>query len=229
MSSVQMARENARTTREVMPRESWEKINKLYLFLEKNISKGIKRDGRHQLLSEITGRCQELTGYLNGCMSLNESYHFMKIGTDLERADMTTRILDVGCLNLFDPEHPEIREYENLLWMNILMSLTAYQMYRQHVHHRVTGEDVGDFLLKDEKFPRAVAHCLSDMSASFMSLPNHDEPLRSTLQAQRVISEANVAKLLAKERLHDYIDEVQAELALVHNQIAGTWFNYSTN
>ena len=117
-SSVRMARENARTTREILPNEAWQKINTLYLYLEKNLGKGLKRDGRHQLLSDITEQCQALTGYLSGCMSTNDAYNFMKIGTNLERADMTTRILDVGCLNLLNPEHPEIREYENILWMN---------------------------------------------------------------------------------------------------------------
>jgi uncharacterized alpha-E superfamily protein len=226
LSSVRLARENARTTREIMPNEAWEKVNKLYLYISKNLAKGQKRDGRHQFLMDITEKCQELTGYLSGCMSLDDAYNFMKIGADLERADMTTRILDVGCLNLLLPENPEIREYENILWMNVLQSLTAYQMYRQHVDDRVNGEDVVDFLLKDEKFPRAVAHCLYDVNESFAQLPNHDEPLRSVTHAQRVVSNANVAELLASEDLHMFIDEIQADLSEIHGQIANTWFNY---
>lgn len=229
MTSVRMARENARTTREIMPNEAWEKINKLYLYLEKNLHKGIRREGRHQLLKNITERCQELTGYLSGCMSLDEAYNFMKIGSDLERADMTTRILDVGCLNLLNPEHPEIREYETILWMNVLQSLTAYQMYRQHVDDRINGEDVADFLLRDEKFPRAVAHCLSDVNESFTWLPNHDEPLRSVTRAQRAISNSNVAELLASGDLHMFIDDIQADLAHIHNQLNSTWFDYQSD
>lgn len=225
MSSVRLARENARTTREIMPREAWVKINKLYLHLEKNLHKAIKRDGRHKLLSEIVAQCQELNGYLSGCLSVNEAYNFMRIGTNLERADMTTRILDVGCLNLLNPELPDIREYESILWMNVLMSLTAYQMYRQHVDDVINGEDVADFLLKDEKFPRAVAHCLADVNESFQSLPNHENALRTVTHAQRVIGNADVADLLNTESLHDYIDQVQAEFGVIHNEIVNTWIN----
>ena len=226
MSSVRMARENARTAREIMPNEAWEKINKLYLYLDKNLEKGIKRDGRHQLLQDITEICQELTGYLAGCMSLNEAYNFMKIGADLERADMTTRILDVRCLNLLNPEHPEIREYETILWMNVLQSLTAYQMSRQHVDDRINGEDDAEFLLKDDKFPRAVAHCLSDVSESFKLLPNFKDPLRSVTRTQRRIKRSNVNELLTNADLHEFIDLIQADLANIHGQLTKAWFEY---
>ncbi len=224
LMAVKMARENARTTREIMPNEAWEKINRLYLHLNKNIEKGIKRDGRHKLLGEIIAQCQELTGYLAGCMSLDESYNFMKIGSDLERADMTTRILDVGCLNLLNPEHSEIREYEMILWMNVLQSLTAYQMYRQHVDDRINGEDVAEFLIKDESFPRAVSHCLSDVNASFTLLPNHEDPLRRVTQTQRNVSNADIPVMLESEDMHLFIDEIQADLAAIHSQLSVTWF-----
>jgi uncharacterized alpha-E superfamily protein len=226
MNAVTMARENARTTREIMPREAWIKINRLYLHLEKNLSRGYKRDGRHQLLAEIVERCQELNGYLLGCMSFNDAYHFMKIGTNIERADMTTRILDVGCLNLLHPEYPEIREYESLLWMNVLMSLTAYQMYRQHVDDNVNGEDVSEFLLKDNIFPRAVAQCFNQINESFQVLPNNEDALRGVTAAQRIISNSRVSELLASETLHDFVDDIQLEISRIHNQIVSTWFDY---
>ncbi|MBO6565226.1 MAG: alpha-E domain-containing protein [Pseudomonadales bacterium] len=226
MMSVRMARENARTTREIMPNEAWEKINRLYLYLQKNIQKGVKRDGRHQLLKDITAQCQELNGYLAGCMSADEAWAFMKIGSDLERADMTTRILDVGCLNLLNTEHPEIREQETILWMNVLQSLTAYQMYRQHVDDTVNGEDVAAFLLLDEKFPRSVAHCLYDVNEAFRSLPNHEMPLKNITQTQRNISHADIPKLLGGPGLHKFIDDLQSDMASIHGDIAATWFGY---
>ena len=224
MAAVRLARENARTTREIMPREAWIKINKLYLDLEKNLDAAVKRDGRQAMLGDIISACQELNGYLSSCMSVNEAYNFLRIGTNLERADMTTRILDVGCLNLLNTENPGTLEYESILWMNVLMSLTAYQMYRQHVDDSINGEDVSEFLLKDEMFPRAVAHCLSDMTASFERLPNPEEPLRAVAHATRVVSNADVGQLLANGDLHEFIDDIQAELAVIHNGLNAAWF-----
>ena len=224
MACVKMARENARTTREILPNEAWEKINTLYFMMEQNISSVGKREGRHRLLQNIAEKCQELRGYLAGAMSLDEGYNFMTIGAELERADMTTRILDVGCLNLLNPEYSEIREQETILWMSVLQSLTALQMYRQHVDDRINGEDVADFLLRDEKFPRAVAQCLADVHMSFTLLPNHEEPLRSVTRAQRDVSSAEVATILAEGGLHDFIDDIQADLGEIHQQLAATWF-----
>jgi len=224
--SVSMARENARTSREIMPNEAWEKINELHLYLQKNINLGVKRDGRHKFLSDVMAQCQELAGYLAGSMSNDLAYNFIKIGRYLERADMTTRILDVGCLNLIDPDHPEIVEYENILWMNVLKSLTADQMYRQHVKDRVNGEDVVDFMIKNRRFPRAVSHCLAGVNGCFESLPNSDQPLRSVTHAQRMINNNDVIALLNEQKLHAFIDQVQLDLIDIHEQLSATWFGY---
>jgi uncharacterized alpha-E superfamily protein len=227
--SVTMARENARTSREIMPNEAWEKVNELHLYLGKNTNRGVRRDGRHKFLMEVMNQCHELTGYLVGSMSSDIAYNFIKIGRNLERSDMTTRILDVGCLNLLNPDHPEIAEYQNILWMNVLKSLTAYQMYRQHVHDRVNGEDVVDFMIKDQKFPRAVLHCLSQVQGCFEALPNADQPLRSVTHAQRMINNNDVTALLVSENLHTFIDDVQLDLSNIHDQVATTWFGRTTS
>lgn len=227
-TSIELARENARTTREIMPNEAWEKINQLHLFLKKNVDKGVKREGRHQFLKEIMNHCHELNGYLAGSMSNDEPYHFIKAGRNLERADMTTRILDAGCFNLLNPDHPEIVEHANILWMNVLQSLTAYQMYRQYVKDKVNGEDVADFLVKDTNFPRAVLHCLREVQACFDRLPNNDHPLRTVTHAQRMINNQDVVALLNAGDLHEYIDEIQLDLGDIHRQLTQTWFRHES-
>lgn len=225
-TSVRKARENARTTREIIPTEAWYLINELYLYLKRNADKGIKREGRHRLLTDIINLCNRLTGLLAGGMSEDTAYNFIKIGRNLERADMTTRIVDAGCLHLLNPEQADILEYDSILWMNVLQSLTAYQMYRQHVQDRVNGEDVVDFLIKDPKFPRAVIHCIGEVLECCEQLPNHDNALRSIGHTQRAINNSDVIALLNEGKLHDYIDELQLDLADIHEQVSGTWFGH---
>jgi len=217
------ARENARTTREIMPSESWVLINELSIYMNKHKTKGINRAGRHELLDEIIGICNQITGYLEGTMSADTPYHFIKIGRNLERADMTTRIVDVGCLNLMNPEL-EIGQYENILWMSVLTSLNAYQMYRQQVQDTVNGEDVVDFLLKNRQFPRGVAHCLAEVAAACQSLPRNDNALRSITHAQRTIDQNDVIALLNNEKLHGFIDDVQLDLSDINGELTTTWF-----
>jgi len=225
--SVRGARENARTTREIIPAEAWEEINELHLYVKKNVSKALVREGRHRFLNDVMTFCQQLTGLLYGNMSHGNAYDFIRIGMNLERADMTTRIVDVGCMNLMQEQEDIPDSFDDILWMNVLRSLSAYQMYRQNVRDRVNGEDVVDFLLKDPEFPRSVGHCLAELEACFNRLPHNDLPLRSILHLRRLINEVSASNLMESNRLHSFIDDVQVELADIHNQVAQTWFGHS--
>ncbi len=230
ISSLAMARENARTTREIIPTEAWEQINKLYLFTRENMSKATARGPRHQLLQDIIAHCQQIAGLLAGAMSHNSGYNFLRIARSLERADMTTRIVDVGSITLLPSLAQSAgsvdqapRPIANMIWMSVLHSLSAYQMYRQHVLDRVNGEDVVTFLLQDTQFPRSVQHCLAKLESCLKYLPNNEAALAQISKAGRLINDANIAELL-ESGLLEYIDELQVEFASIHACITETWF-----
>ena len=225
-ASIKAARENARTSREIMPRSAWEKINKLYFYLKNNMENGYTRSGRDQFLADVIDSCNELTGYLVGSMSQSEAYQFIKLGRNLERADMTSRILDVGIFSLADKSMPELAEHEELLWTNVLKSLSGYQAYRQHVDDRINGEDVAAFLINDPNFPRTVGHCLTEAVACCQVLPKEENPLRAVTKVQRMLNQADVIEMFNNHQLHEFIDEVQLDLGYIHEQITSTWFNY---
>ena len=100
ISSLRNARENMRTTREVMPKEVWERINSLYLSVAQRRKRGLPRSLRHRVLNDVIQRCQQINGMLSGGMAHEDGYNFMVIGRNLERADMSTRIVDVGSARL---------------------------------------------------------------------------------------------------------------------------------
>lgn len=224
-----MARENSRTTREIMPSEAFEQINDLYYLAKENASSGVDRGARHQLLEDIINRCQQIWGLMAGTMSRDAAYSFVRIGRALERADMTTRIVDVGSGNLV----PAVQEggaadsapepYENILWMNILRSQSAYQMYRQHVRFRINAADVVRFLLLNEEFPRSTHHNLVTLTKVLHKLPNNTKVSRQINKTARLLKEADIEKLLQKG-LIKYIDNLQLEMADIHFKIAETWF-----
>jgi len=224
--NIRMARENARTTREILPIESWRQINELHLFVQKHLPTSLARENRARFLDEFVGKCFQITGTMAGIMSNDTAYQFIRIGRNLERADMTSRIVDVGFLNLHNAEDKRILANTNILWMNVLKSLSAYQMYRQHVQDRVNDEDVVDFLLKNNAFPRAVTHCIGAVSSCLQSLPNNDGPLRAIAHAQRNLSAVDVIETLNTGGLHDYIDEIQLEIQNIHSQVYSTWFKF---
>lgn len=224
-SSLKSARENVRTTRDLVPSEAWEIVNELFLFARDNMDTGIGKRGRYQFLSEIVQRCQTLTGLLAGCMSHDPAYDFIRLGRNLERADMTSRQIDIGAIRFLKKSTDDPSPYDGLLWTSILRSQSGFQMYRQHVKRRINGVDVVRFLLQDIPFPRAVAHALRYVQEALERLPRNEVPLRLVMQARRHALGADVDQLIAEDRLHDFLDTLQQDIAEIHNAIVDTWFS----
>jgi uncharacterized alpha-E superfamily protein len=229
LNSISFARENARISREIMPMEAWELINDLYHEIKDSGSSMIARRERSRMLHLVISRIQQFTGLLAGCMSHNDAYNFIRIGRNLERADMSSRIVDAGLMNLLphlttgEFNEDALEPYDNVLWMSVLRSLSGYQMYRQNVRDRVNARDVVTFLLQNENFPRAVAHSLTELKHCLQKLPNSEKALSAVVKAQKKVKSANIEKLL-ESGLHEYIDKVQYDIASLHGTIAKTWF-----
>lgn len=224
-----MMRENARTSREIIPAEAWEQINDLYLALKDSISRSISRRARQQILEEVVSDCLHISGMLEGSMSHNTAYCFIQMGRKLERADMTSRMVDTGSISLLPAfsrttkQRLFLEPYENIVWMNVLRSLGAYQAYRQQVRNVVSGEEVVRFLLQDEAFPRAIAFCLDALGEYLEKLPHHDDVQIAVDRVRKVISRVDIASLL-QSGLLDFIDELQISIADIHDALSETWF-----
>jgi len=249
LSSLSFARENLRTTRDVVPQEAWEQINSLYMYVRDHLVIGMSRRGRHEFLKHIIHGTQQVTGMLAGTMSHTHAYNFVRLGRNLERADMTTRILDVRSANLLVDKAPvtqsqdmqrqaqsqeqlleqdpiELNPFENIQWMSVLRSLSAYQMYRQQIRLRVRGPDVLQFLLQDRHFPRSVLHCLDELDECLQDLPENKVPLSWVAQINQRLKKAQIAEL-AREGLHEFIDDLQIGLGTIHEHLVTTYFNHS--
>jgi uncharacterized alpha-E superfamily protein len=223
VSCVRYARENCRTLREVLPRQAWERINSLYLFVNSRAPHAVERALRYTILEEIIERRQGVIGLLADCMSHDIAYQFIKLGRFIERADMTTRIVDIHAAVLVprqqDTEDPAI----GLLWMAVLKSLNAYQMYRRHVSVHVRTADVVNYLLKDPHFPRTVRRCLDEVETALTVLPHNTRALRLSRTSQRRLEGMRAENIVPSLR-HEYLDAVQSDIAALHAQIAAEYF-----
>ena len=222
ISSLTHARENMRTSREVLPSETWERVNSLYLSVARRANKGLPRSSRHAVLNGVVQSTQQISGMLSGTMNHDETYHFLRMGRHLERADMTTRIIDVASEVLGNPDE-DVRPYQNVLWVNVLQSLSAYQMYRLSVRHNVRPSDALQFLLRSNEFPRALSHCLLELEASIRPLPRGKEALKAVQSVHRKVKRTNCAELEG-EALEKFLDDIQVRLQGVHEVIRQTWF-----
>lgn len=228
LASLASARENLRTTRDLMPADAWEHLNSLYLFAQEGLDTGLTRRGRYDYLAGIITRVQEITGLLMGTMTHDDAYAFLRIGRNMERADMTSRILDVRSTNLLDRQEGHdmgASPFATIQWMHVLRSLSAYEAYRHAVHPRVSAVAALGFLLLHGSFPRSVYHAYGTIATSLEGLPRHDHPLRLVRRLMRVLKQADLPHLAedSQDRAR-YLDDLQRQMGDCHQSLNATYF-----
>jgi uncharacterized alpha-E superfamily protein len=222
-SSLSAARENARTLREILPTEAWELLNEFFGQFTRDLTTGINKRTRFDFLKRIVVTLQTLAGMLDGTMNRNDAHAFSTLGRNLERADMTSRIVDVRSAQLLPAETPELRPFETVQWMSVLKSLSGYQMYRLRMRTRVRRADVLQFLLRDNQFPRSCQFCLTQLESSLKPLPRGEGVLEVLETASKFIDRAPLATL-DQPGLHELIDKIQLHINNVHIGIAESYF-----
>ena len=225
LSGIHNARENARTVREVLPMELWERINSLYLYIRDNAARAKQGRGpRNEVLAGVIGRRESILGLITSTMSHDVAYQFIKLGRNIERADMTTRIIDVNSAVRLPRDVALAALATERMWLSTLNALSASQMYRRHVNVHVRPNEVVDFVLKNPHFPRTVLHCLEEVEGCLSVLPEHTAAMKKVRQAWRRVESMQLADLKPTV-LHEYLDQVQRDLGEVHGAIAQQYFH----
>ena len=231
VNSLAMARENARNVRETMPRITFEYINELSLFARSELPRATSRVRRSEALAGISRRIQQLEGFLSQNMLHDANWELMRLGNYIERADMTTRIVDVRTTDLFAAHH-DLEPFEQVQWRSILRSAYAMQSYNAAVREPVSAPRALAFLFEDPRLPRSYLRCLQAVQRSLLALPRHEQALAACQQAMRALAATNVAglgKAGAAPDLHRFIDDCQVQLGNLHFAIMETYFDFRSS
>ena len=220
--SIAQARENMRTTRDVLPEEAWEYTNGLFLYSSENRTKHSRRQSRLAYLDEIIQRCQMISGLIDSTLPRDNAYHFIKIGCLLERADMTVRIIDVGAGDIIDREGIN-DAIDPILWGSLLEALSAKSAYRKAVSPIVEKNPIVDFLFKTESFPRSIYFCLREISIEIGDKPNRQSVTKLLRSSMRKLRKFD-ASALTREQLHEFIDKFQLFLIALNKEFYSSWF-----
>ena len=223
LSSISIARENLRTIRDIMPRDTWEVVNRLHQKSSDYSSHAASRTKRYDYLMGIIFDIQGITGNLSGTMTHDEAYQFVRIGRNLERADMTSRILDVQSASLLTDLPEDLIPFQNIQWVSVLKSMSAYQMYRKRMRIGVRRPEVIQFLIQEELFPRSFLHCLKEIEECLNSLPKNENLLKYLSAYISSVRKAKPGKL-DQEELHDFIDSLQRGLIWLNDHIKEAYF-----
>lgn len=220
--ALRAARENVRATRDVLPDEVWELVNELYLYSAEAADKSVGRRNRQAYLEQIVQRMQIINGVLRSALCRDHSYRFIKLGQLLERADMTTRIVDVGASDFLAREGVA-EGIEHLLWGALLKSLSAFGAYRRLVEPQVEKNAAVNFVVREPSFPRSVHFCIREIGEELGELRNARDALRMTERIRRKLRGFE-AENFAQPALHAYIDELQSLVNGLHAAIDAAWF-----
>jgi uncharacterized alpha-E superfamily protein len=221
-ASVSAARQDLRTTRQLLPLAVWEGVNDLHLYVKGHGDDGVERRSRIRFLDRVTRECFVIRGVVKGSLSRDEAYLVMQLGSRIERADMTTRIVDTRAVALLQPG---LDAFADVQWAGVLRSLSAQQMYHRTMRRAVDGPTVVRFLLTDPDFPRSVAHCLGSIAEGVRRLPRSAEIEPVVDQAIESLHQVPRNGSLDAEALRHRLDQIQVGIAAINDRIGDVYFS----
>jgi uncharacterized alpha-E superfamily protein len=229
LSCLASARENARSIREIISSEMWEHLNTFYLEMADPRFQPMALQDPHKFFKIIQMRSHLFTGLMDSTMSHGEAWNFARIGMMMERADKTSRILDVKYFMLLPEADLVNTPIDNIQWTAVLKSASAFEMYRKE-HHLITPRMVASFLIFDEQFPRSIRHCITKAQVCLHRISgspngsNHNaaEKLLGRLKADLEYTDIDE---VVNQGMHEYLDNLQTRLNQVDAAIGATFFN----
>ena len=167
VACLQAARENARAVRGALNTEAWEIQNQTWLEVNRLIASGALEQDPARFFEWVKFRSHLSRGVTLGTMLQDESFHFLRLGTFLERADNTARLLDVKFhaveSDFFGTASEMDQEYDFYHWAAILRSVSGFEVYRKVYRDVITPERVADLLMLRADMPRSLHHCMSEV------------------------------------------------------------------
>jgi uncharacterized alpha-E superfamily protein len=227
-SCLTAARENARSVREVIPSEIWEMINKLYLEVAGRGTSLKAFSNPHKFYSDIIMASDLITGIAYTTMSRGEAWHFSQLGRYLERADKTSRILDVKYYIMLPTLDHVGSSMDNVQWSALLKSTSSFEMYRKRFN-LISPENIVDFLIFDREFPRSILYCVNHAEQSLFRIMGtpmgtfNNELERQFGKLSGKLNYSNVSEVMSIG-LHEFLDDIQSDLNILGEAISENFF-----
>ncbi|MEM9136474.1 MAG: alpha-E domain-containing protein [Cyanobacteria bacterium P01_F01_bin.42] len=231
VSCVKSARDNARSIRDQISSTMWEQLNDFYLMVSES-KEGVSLNDLSEFLDRVKQYSHSFNGVMDATMSHNEGWYFGCMGRYMERADKTSRILDVKYFQLLPGQEAVGSPIDELGWIALLKSASAYEMYRQSLcsaQHRITPAGVAKFLILDDQFPRSIRFCLREAERSLRRITGNSvggwkHSSERTLGRLRAELEYKTIDEILQSGLHEFLDGLQHQMNTVDHEIYETFF-----
>lgn len=231
ISCLTQARENARSVRPALSMEVWEYVNRAFLMIRSEPARQMALDSTYDFCSNLRELCYLFAAAMDGSMSHGEAWSFAHLGRMLERADQTSRIVDVKYFVLLPSPDDVGTPLDAMQWAAMLKSVSGFAMYRQ-CFGRITPANVARFLILDDKFPRAIRFCLIEaenaMRAITSSPPgtykNGAERLLGRLRSR--FDYTQIEEVFSGG-MHEFLDDTQRWVNRIDDAVSEAFFHAS--
>lgn len=217
VSCLRRARENAHAVRGVLPIELWETINATWLMLQRHIETEFMAKDAGRFFEWVRYRSHLSRGIAIGTMLRDESFHFIRLGTFLERADNTARILDLKFqVDTADAGGDRAQQVDFYYWAALLRSLSAFESYRKAYRDAISPTRVAELLMLRGDMPRSLLACMEEVIAILAKVRNpgsgNTERLAGQIHAE--LKYADIEDILA-HGLHEYLSDFLARVSQI--------------
>ncbi len=229
VSAVKSARENARTLRPLISTEMWVQLNKFHSRMTSLRKETFGPGQLTPLFAEIKEACQTHTGITEGTFYRDQGWYFYQLGRYLERADQTTRLLDIKYHSLLPRASDVGSPIDASQWNALLRSASGYHAFLRMHSSGLTPGSVAGFLLLNRRFPRSVYLCIRQIETLLTELKSRymlrgGSRAAETLDGLRAIMGSRSIESILAQGLHEFLDGVQRQLINVTNEIAADFF-----
>lgn len=233
-SSISKARENARIVRENLTKETWEKLNEVYLMMKDGRKKEVwKQENPSDFIRSIKYGIQLLYGIADNSVARTEGWHWVNLGQFLERADKTSRVLDVKYHYILPSPDDIGSPLDDLHWVALLKSVSGYNTYRRF-YGNISPSGLVDFLVLDTLFPRSIYFCLTEAEnclkhisgSGGQKFANRAEKVMGELRSQLEYDDISD---VVQHGLHEYLDNLQLKLNNISDEIYDCFFRFKNN
>lgn len=233
ISTVRYSRENARIVRESIPRETWEVLNELHYFVQRGRDKKIwKKEDPKDFFILVRNKLQLLSGIAQDNIPRWQGWYFTKMGQYIERADKTSRILDVKYHFLLPSVEDVGSPLDFLHWVALLKSVSGFNAYRK-VYGNINPQRIVEFLVLDRYFPRSILFCLMSAENCLHEISGakhgFSNPAEKAIGALRSDLEYADVKDVMESGLHEYLDDLQLTLNSISDKIYDQYFKIRSN
>lgn len=232
-SCVAGARENARTVREYISSEMWERINSMYLWINSTEARQIYAGSAIDFYRHIVDYAHQFHGTTDATLTHGEGWNFLLTGKYLERADSTSRILDLKYHILLPTDEKVGGNVDTVQWQAVLKSCSAFEAYRKVHPGQLTPGSVTEFIVLETGFPRSIRFCVDRLDVALHRISGCERAHFSNEAERlsgRLCSDLNYTTItdIFNTGLHQYLDRTQGRLieigAAMHQQYC-EWFD----